>query len=336
MIGTMTPDELLARLLYRDGLMLVIDKPAGLPVHRGPKGGESLEDHFGALRFGLPRAPALAHRLDRETSGCLVLGRHRKALATLGRLFKTGAVGKTYWAVVEGGPTEDEGTIDLSLGRRDETRGWWMRPDPAGQPAITRWKVLGRAEVRPTENAATAVPNTAARADKASSEAHAADASPPTASAASGGQGSGVGGQTTTAVLPHEAPPPQPSPRLRFAPPGEGAHRASGSEHGPHQVTWLALEPVTGRTHQLRVHCAALGFPIVGDSIYGTQASLRSLRKEDGARVGGPALHLHSRDIVVPLYKNRAPIAVTAPVPLALQERLYACGWQGEVFRLVD
>ena len=79
---------MVSRLLYRDGLMLVIDKPAGLPVHRGPKGGESLEDHFDALRFGLPRAPALAHRLDKETSGCLVLGRHRKALAQLGLLFK--------------------------------------------------------------------------------------------------------------------------------------------------------------------------------------------------------------------------------------------------------
>src|SRR5262249_45281284 len=222
-------------------------------------------------------------------------------------LFKTGAVGKTYWAVVEGGPTEDEGTIDLSLGRRDETRGWWMRPDPAGQPAITRWKVLGRAEVRPTENAATAVPNTAARADQASSEARAADASPPTASAASGGEGAGGGGQTTTAGLPPGAAPPPPPPPPPLPPPRGGARRASGSEHGPHQVTWLALEPVTGRTHQLRVHCAALGFPIVGDSIYGTQASLRSLRKEDVARVGGPALHLHSREIVVPLYKNRAP-----------------------------
>ena len=77
----MTPEEIVARLLYRDGLMLVIDKPAGFAVHKGPKGGESLEDHFDALRFGLPRAPALAHRLDRDTSGCLVLGRHRKALA---------------------------------------------------------------------------------------------------------------------------------------------------------------------------------------------------------------------------------------------------------------
>ena len=78
----MTPEQMVSRLLYRDGLMLVIDKPAGLAVHRGPNGGESLEDHFDALRFGLPRAPALAHRLDRDTSGCLVLGRHRKALAS--------------------------------------------------------------------------------------------------------------------------------------------------------------------------------------------------------------------------------------------------------------
>src|SRR6516162_2528931 len=99
----MTPEDIVARLIYRDGLMLVIDKPAGLAVHKGPKGGESLEDYFGALRFGLPRPPALAHRLDRDTSGCLVLGRHRKALAALGRLFKSGQVGKTYWAVVAAG-----------------------------------------------------------------------------------------------------------------------------------------------------------------------------------------------------------------------------------------
>jgi tRNA pseudouridine32 synthase/23S rRNA pseudouridine746 synthase len=233
----MTPEEMVARLLYRDGLMLVIDKPAGFAVHRGPKGGESLEDHFGALRFGLPRAPALAHRLDRDTSGCLVLGRHRKALAELGRLFKAGKVGKTYWAVVEGTPAEDAGRIDLPLGRKDATRGWWMKHDPQGQPAATTWKVMGRA--------------------------------------------------------------------------------------GP--LAWLALEPLTGRTHQLRVHCAAMGWPIVGDSIYGT-----------APRTGGPALQLHSREIVVPLYKNREPIRVSAPVPLHLHERLNACGWMGEVYKLVD
>src|ERR687887_2580078 len=141
----MTAEEIVARLIYRDGLMLVIDKPAGLAVHKGPKGGESLEDFFGALRFGLPRPPALAHRLDRDTSGCLVLGRHRKALAQLGQLFKSGRVGKTYWAVVEGDPDAQAGRIDLPLGRLDAKRGWWMRADDQGQPAVTTWEVLGRA-----------------------------------------------------------------------------------------------------------------------------------------------------------------------------------------------
>jgi len=69
-----TAEEMVSRLLYRDGLMLVVDKPAGIAVHRGPKGGESLEDYFGALRFGLPRAPALAHRLDRDTSAAWCSG----------------------------------------------------------------------------------------------------------------------------------------------------------------------------------------------------------------------------------------------------------------------
>jgi len=234
----MTPEQMVSRLLYRDGLMLVLDKPAGFAVHRGPKGGESLEDHFDALRFGLPRRPALAHRLDRETSGCLVLGRHRKALAQLGRLFKSGAVDKTYWAVVEGGPEADEGVIELPLGRLDAARGWWMKHDPTGQPAVTKWRVLGRAT-------------------------------------------------------------------------------------SPSALTWLALEPVTGRTHQLRVHCTAMGWPIVGDTIYGT-----------APRTGGPGLHLHAREVVVPLYKNRAPIRVVAPVPPHMRERLLQCGWQGETAEL--
>jgi tRNA pseudouridine32 synthase / 23S rRNA pseudouridine746 synthase len=225
----MTPEEMLARLLYRDGLMLVIDKPAGLPVHRGPKGGDALEDYFDALRFGLPRPPALAHRLDRDTTGCLVLGRHRKALALLGKLFKQGKVGKCYWAVAEGGPDADEGCIDIPLAKRDETRGWWMKADRGGLPSTSTWKVMGR---------------------------------------------------------------------------GPG-------------LTWLALEPVTGRTHQLRVHCAEMGWPIVGDNIYG-----------NAARAGGPALHLHSREVTVPISKNKPPVKVIAPVPETMRERLIACGWR--------
>src|SRR5687768_12421806 len=143
-MGIMTPEEMVSRLLYRDGLMLIIDKPAGVAVHKGPKGGPCLEDDFPALQFGLPRPPALAHRLDRETSGCLVLGRHRKALANLSDLFRHGRVGKTYWAVVEGGPQDQEGRIDIPLGKLDDNRGWWMKPDPKGLPSATTWRVLGR------------------------------------------------------------------------------------------------------------------------------------------------------------------------------------------------
>jgi tRNA pseudouridine32 synthase/23S rRNA pseudouridine746 synthase len=105
----MFPEEISARVLHRDALLLVIDKPAGLPVHPGPKGGETLSHHLDALRFGLPRRPEVAHRLDRDTSGCLALGRHARALARLGDLFQRGLVEKIYWAVVEGGPDGDEG-----------------------------------------------------------------------------------------------------------------------------------------------------------------------------------------------------------------------------------
>ena len=95
--------------------MLVIDKPAGIPVHAGPRGGANLEAGFDALRFGLPHPPALAHRLDRDTSGCLVLGRHPKALRRLGALFAEGKIEKVYWAVVAGVPAELEGTVDAPL-----------------------------------------------------------------------------------------------------------------------------------------------------------------------------------------------------------------------------
>jgi len=82
-------------------------------------------------------------------------------------------------------------------------------------------------------------------------------------------------------------------------------------------LTWLALKPLTGRTHQLRVHCAEMQWHILGDAIYG-----------NAPRSGGPGLHLHAREIVVPLYKNRAPIRVTAPVPPHMRAALAQCGWE--------
>jgi tRNA pseudouridine32 synthase/23S rRNA pseudouridine746 synthase/23S rRNA pseudouridine1911/1915/1917 synthase len=221
--------DLEARILYRDALMLILDKPAGIAVHAGPRGGPNLEQGFRALRFGLPQDPALAHRLDRDTSGCLVLGRHRKALAKLGRLFSSGAVEKIYWAVVVGAPATDGGRIELALRKVTSKAGWRMVGDPAGQAAVTTWRVLGK---------------------------------------------------------------------------GDG-------------MTWLECKPETGRTHQIRVHCAlALGCPVRGDPVYGDAK--------------GQPLHLHARAVTVPLYPAKDPITATAPVPAHLIAALKACGFVGK------
>jgi tRNA pseudouridine32 synthase / 23S rRNA pseudouridine746 synthase len=304
-----TADDMLSRVLYRDGLMLVVDKPAGLPVHRGPKGGVSLEDYFDVLRFGLPRPPALAHRLDKDTSGCLVLGRHRKALAHLGLLFKHGKVGKAYWAVVEGGPDADEGTVELSLGRLDETRGWWMKPDPNGLPSVTTWKVLGRSSPWPERGKAFCGPDQGA--GLASGPAGGACAlAPRQAGEASAGEAG-------------ERGPPHPGlpPAVGRAPVRGGRSDGGRSPDRERNIklTWLALTPVTGRTHQLRVHCAASGWPIVGDNIYGT-----------APRFSAPPQLLHARGVVVPISKNKAAVRVAAPVPAHMREWLRACGWNGE------
>jgi len=224
--------DLTARLLHRDALILILDKPAGLPVHAGPKGGPNLSAMLGQLSFGLPKPPELAHRLDKDTSGCLVLGRHARPLRTLNELFADGGISKTYWAVVEGGPIEDAGLIDMPIARRSPERGWWMKPTDDGLPAQTDFRVLGRAE----------------------------------------------------------------------------------------GLTWLELKPRTGRTHQLRVHCAASGFPIVGDTIYGT-----------APRMGGPVLHLHARSVTVPILPKKPPVVAEAPPPDHMEERLRRLGYEGAI-----
>ncbi|HKS88608.1 MAG TPA: RNA pseudouridine synthase [Stellaceae bacterium] len=219
--------NLAERILYRDGLVLALDKPAGIPVHAGPGGGANLEHWFPLLRFGLPQPPALAHRLDRDTSGVLVLGRHAKALRRLGRLFAERQVEKVYWAVVAGVPAEPQGRIEAPLLKQPRgVVGWHMVIDPAGMPAVTDYRVLGAADGR----------------------------------------------------------------------------------------AWLELRPRTGRTHQLRVHCAALGFPVVGDVTYGGP--------------GGERLHLHARAIALPLYPGRPPLAVEAPVPPHMLAALTRLGYR--------
>jgi tRNA pseudouridine32 synthase / 23S rRNA pseudouridine746 synthase len=170
--------------------------------------------------------PALAHRLDQDTSGCLVLARHPKALSRLGRLFGAGQVEKTYWAVVEGAPAEDSGVIDLKLRKATGPAGWRMVVDSEqGQSALSRWRVLGR---------------------------------------------------------------------------GDG-------------LAWLEIRPETGRTHQIRVHLAAQGWPILGDPFYG--------------RSGPTPMQLLSRRIAVPYWADRPPVAAEAPPPPAMQAPLTCCGW---------
>lgn len=224
-----TTEDLQQRILWRDPHLLVLNKPAGLAVHKGPKTEFSLEHFLPALRFGLREKPELAHRLDRDTSGCLVLGRSHKALRRLGRLFSSNAVGKTYWAIVAGGPPTDGGTIDQPLLKVTGRNGWRILPDPTGKPAVTDWRVLGRGHL---------------------------DGRP---------------------------------------------------------IAWLELKPRTGRTHQIRVHCAEAGFPVLGDPIYGNDA------KPDRP------LHLHARSLVLPYYETKPPIEAVAPPPAHMEQALQQC-----------
>jgi len=223
----MTPQDLQARVLYRDGSILVIDKPAGLAVHPGPSTPDSLERYLSALRFGIRETPRLVHRLDRDTSGCLVLARHARGASKLGRLFSSAAVEKTYWAIVEGTPPASEGVIDRPLKKITKKEGWRVVTDAAGQRAVTRYRVLG----------------------------------------ASAG------------------------------------------------LAWLELAPETGRTHQLRVHCAAEGFPVLGDPVYGRSASPRV------------PLQLHARAIKIPLGGERDAITVMAEPPPHMIAMLTTCGY---------
>ncbi|CAN5397266.1 RNA pseudouridine synthase [soil metagenome] len=143
-------------VLFIDGEALVLDKPAGLPVDPPRDGSLSLENHLDSLTFGFKRWPQAVHRLDRDTSGCLLLSRNPKAHARLQQAFEQGLVEKRYLAVLEGVPAGDEGMIDLALGKiSTPEEGWRMRGDPAGKAARTAWRVLtvkdGRAlvEFRP-------------------------------------------------------------------------------------------------------------------------------------------------------------------------------------------
>ncbi|WP_344707605.1 RNA pseudouridine synthase [Sphingomonas swuensis] len=200
-------------LLFADGEALVLDKPAGLPVDTPKRGGDSIEQRLDELRCGFKRLPTPMHRLDQDTSGCLLFARHPSARAKYQQAFESGSVQKVYLALVAGEIAEEEGLIDLPLGKKSSAEaGWRMIGDPGGKPARTAWKRIGSREGR----------------------------------------------------------------------------------------TLVEFRPLTGRTHQIRVHAReGLGAGIFGDRVYGVP--------------GGPML-LHASRLIVPR-GSKPPIDVTAPLP---------------------
>lgn len=134
------------RVLFIDAEAIILDKPAGLPVDRPRDGSMSLENHLASLTFGFQRWPLPVHRLDRDTSGCLLLARNPKAHKRFAAAFEAGTVEKRYLAVVEGVPSGTGGVIDIPLGKTSNPRtGWRMVPDPGGKSAITEWTLVGTA-----------------------------------------------------------------------------------------------------------------------------------------------------------------------------------------------
>ncbi|MDA8253162.1 MAG: RluA family pseudouridine synthase [Rhodospirillales bacterium] len=226
--------ELERMLLYRDDHLIVLDKPPGLPTQGGPGIARHLDGMLAALATAAGDRPRLVHRLDRDTSGVLVVARSPGVAAKLAAAFRTRAVEKTYWAVVVGRPVPVAGRIDVPL----------VRHDPG----------IGGARVAP----ATDADRDAARAI------------------------------TEYRTL----------------------------DHAGRRLAWLELSPLTGRTHQLRVHCAAIGAPILGDAAYGV-APLEGL---------SPLLHLHARRLVLP-HPAGGTLAVEAGLPPHMAATFRALGF---------
>jgi 23S rRNA pseudouridine955/2504/2580 synthase len=214
--------RLQALVLYRDRDVIAINKPHDLAVQGGTNLVQHLDGMLDALKFEASERPRLVHRLDKDTSGVLLLARSAKSAAWLAEAFREKTAHKTYWAVVTGVPRPHQGRIDLPVGKAQVGSREKMAVDEEeGRRAITYYTVI---------------------------------------------------------------------------------------EPAAQKAAWLALLPVTGRTHQLRVHCAELGTPILGDGKYGGEKSrlpgLESSRQ----------LHLHARSITIER-PNGKPITVTAPLP---------------------
>jgi 23S rRNA pseudouridine955/2504/2580 synthase len=215
-------DALRDAVLYRDPDVLIVDKPSGLAVQGGTGIDRSVDSMLDELRLDAKERPRLVHRLDRDTSGVLVLARNARAAKWLTAAFRARETEKLYWAVVQGLPKPMRGRVDIPLAKVPGPKGEKMMEDAeAGKRAVTLYTVL---------------------------------------------------------------------------------------DHAANRAAWLALMPLTGRTHQLRAHCAALGTPIVGDGKYGGRS----------AYIEGPGiakrLHLHARFVRIHAPEGHA-VSATAPLP---------------------
>ena len=222
-----------ARVLYRDDTVIALDKPAGLAVQGGTGQRRHLDAMLDALRFDAEERPRLVHRLDRDTSGVLLLARNAAAARKLTAAFRGKAAQKVYWALVLGAAPPDGGRIDLALVKGGAAGREKVGAAADGQPAVTLFRPV--------------------------------------------------------------------------------ATRQPGGRRGP-SITWLVLMPLTGRTHQLRAHCAATGMPILGDGKYGGRAAFPELPGEAGTAPPG-RLVLHAREIALPHPEDGTTLRVAAPLP---------------------